>query len=112
MATHRKPPHSSPTDSPQTNNLAASPDQTLPQHNDASLAEKLHLPHMYNHNGHRVTKGIKPDGESGRGGFHPLHFAKIVWKSSCTASKWVNVLWPFVPAAMVLVSIINNSDNY
>jgi len=33
---------------------------------------------------------------------HPVHFFKIVWASSCTASKWVNVLWPFVPVAMVM----------
>ncbi|KAI5200900.1 putative vacuolar cation/proton exchanger 2 [Aureobasidium subglaciale] len=56
----------------------------------------------YNHNGHAVTKGIKPNGESGRRGIHPLHFLKICWRSSCTASKWVNVLWPFVPAAIAL----------
>ncbi|CAD0109134.1 unnamed protein product, partial [Aureobasidium uvarum] len=56
----------------------------------------------YNHNGHAVTPGIKPNGESGRRGVHPLHFFKICWASSCTASKWVNVLWPFVPAAIAL----------
>ncbi|KAI5248636.1 putative vacuolar cation/proton exchanger 2 [Aureobasidium subglaciale] len=56
----------------------------------------------YNTNGHAVTKGIKPNGESGRRGIHPLHFLKICWRSSCTASKWVNVLWPFVPAAIAL----------
>ena len=56
----------------------------------------------YNHNGHLVTKGIHPDGESGRRGIDPMHFVRIVWKSSCTVSSWVNVLWPFVPAAFVL----------
>ncbi|KAI4728982.1 putative vacuolar cation/proton exchanger 2 [Aureobasidium sp. EXF-10728] len=56
----------------------------------------------YNSNGHAVTRGIKPNGESGRRGFHPLHFFKICWASSCTASKYVNVLWPFVPAAIAL----------
>ncbi|THV86971.1 putative vacuolar cation/proton exchanger 2 [Aureobasidium pullulans] len=56
----------------------------------------------YNHNGHAVTPGIKPAGESGRRGFHPLHFFKVCWNSSCTASKYVNVLWPFVPAAIAL----------
>ncbi|TKX25362.1 vacuolar calcium ion transporter-like protein 1 [Elsinoe australis] len=67
------------------------------------LAEKLHLPHItHNHNGHKVTPGIRAEGESGRRGVDPLHFFKITWKSSCTASKWVNVLWPFVPAAIVM----------
>lgn len=58
----------------------------------------------YNSNGHAVTKGIKPNGESGRRGFSPIHFFKVCWASSCTASKYVNVLWPFVPAAIALVS--------
>ncbi|KAK2610478.1 hypothetical protein N8I77_003905 [Diaporthe amygdali] len=49
---------------------------------------------------HRVT--IAHEGESGRSGFHPRHFFHVLWLSSCTISKWVNVLWPFVPAAFVL----------
>ena len=56
----------------------------------------------FNHNGHRVTRGIHPDGESGRGGFHPVHFFRVIWRSSSTVSCWVNVLWPFVPAAIAL----------
>ncbi|CAK1363740.1 unnamed protein product [Cercospora beticola] len=58
--------------------------------------------HRVNHAGHRVTPGIQPDGESGRSWFHPWHFFKIIWTSSCTASKWTNVLWPWTIAAMVL----------
>ncbi|KAL2444479.1 Vacuolar cation/proton exchanger 2 [Exophiala dermatitidis] len=57
---------------------------------------------QYNHNGHAVTPGIHPDGESGRRGIDPLHFLRIVWRSSCKVSSWVNVLWPFVPAAIAL----------
>ncbi|KAJ0107840.1 hypothetical protein J7T55_007051 [Diaporthe amygdali] len=49
---------------------------------------------------HRVT--IAHEGESGRSGFHPRHFFHVLWLSSCTISKWVNVLWPFVPAAFVM----------
>lgn len=60
------------------------------------------LGHRVNHNGHRVTPGIQPDGESGRRGVHPLKMARICWRSSCTASKWTNVLWPFSIAALVL----------
>ena len=56
----------------------------------------------YNHNGHKITRHISADGESGRKGIHPLHFFRIIWKSSCTASKWVNLLWPFVPAAIAV----------
>ncbi|KIX01599.1 calcium/proton exchanger [Rhinocladiella mackenziei CBS 650.93] len=57
---------------------------------------------QFNHNGHEVTPGIHPDGESGRRGIHPVEFTRIIWKSSSTVSSWVNVLWPFVPAAIAL----------
>ncbi|KAL2282877.1 hypothetical protein FJTKL_10256 [Diaporthe vaccinii] len=49
---------------------------------------------------HRVT--IAHEGESGRSGFHPRHFFHVLWLSSCTVSKLVNVLWPFVPVAFLL----------
>ncbi|KAF5657129.1 Ca2+:H+ antiporter [Fusarium heterosporum] len=52
------------------------------------------LPHLSSHIAH--------EGESGRSGFHPRHFLTVLWRSSCTASKWVNVLWPFVPVAIIL----------
>ncbi|KAF4333735.1 Ca2+:H+ antiporter [Fusarium beomiforme] len=52
------------------------------------------LPHISSHIAH--------EGESGRSGFHPRHFLSVLWRSSCTASKWVNVLWPFVPIAIIL----------
>ncbi|KFA75824.1 hypothetical protein S40288_01949 [Stachybotrys chartarum IBT 40288] len=45
---------------------------------------------------------IAHEGESGRSGFHPRHFLIVLWRSSCTASMLVNVLWPFVPVAIVL----------
>ncbi|KAJ9615297.1 hypothetical protein H2200_001372 [Cladophialophora chaetospira] len=57
---------------------------------------------QFNHNGHAVTPGIHPDGESGRRFVHPIEMLKIIWISSCTASSWVNILWPFVPAAIAL----------
>lgn len=62
----------------------------------------------YNHNGHLVTKGIQPEGESGRKGIHPLHFLRICWRSSCRVSRVVNVLWPFVPAAIAVRYATNN----
>lgn len=58
--------------------------------------------HRVNHMGHRVTPGIQPDGESGRSWFHPWHFIKIIGLSSCTASRFTNVLWPFTIAAFIL----------
>jgi Ca2+:H+ antiporter len=42
------------------------------------------------------------EGESHRSGFHPQHFLRITWRSSCTASKYVNILWPFAVLAIVL----------
>ncbi|KAH6981279.1 Sodium/calcium exchanger protein-domain-containing protein [Ilyonectria sp. MPI-CAGE-AT-0026] len=52
--------------------------------------------HDEHHGGH------ENEGESGRSGFHPTHFLAVLWRSSCTASMLVNVLWPFVPLAIVL----------
>ena len=73
----------------------------------------IHMPHLantpgYNHNGHKITKGIKPDGESGRSWIHPVHFLRICFRSSSTASKLVNFLWPFVPAAIAIHFIYPN----
>ncbi|KAF2157016.1 putative vacuolar cation/proton exchanger 2 [Myriangium duriaei CBS 260.36] len=68
---------------------------------DQDFSEKQRLP-SHNHNGFKVTRGIRPEGESGRRGIHPLHFFSIVWRSSCTASKWVNILFPFVPTAIAV----------
>ncbi|KAF7563371.1 hypothetical protein G7046_g709 [Stylonectria norvegica] len=45
---------------------------------------------------------IAHEGESGRHGFQPRRFFSILWRSSCTASKLVNVLWPLVPVAIIL----------
>ncbi len=55
-----------------------------------------------NHNGHRVTKGIHADGESGRSWIHPWHFTRICFRSSSHASMAVNILWPIVPAAIAV----------
>ena len=45
---------------------------------------------------------VAQEGESGRKGFHPTKFLSITWRSSCNASKYVNVLWPFVLIAIIL----------
>lgn len=46
------------------------------------------------------TPHIKAAGESGRRGLSPLHFFKIIATSSNKVSAAVNILWPFVPAAL------------
>lgn len=74
------------------------PDPTIHREEHSS---HLHLP-RYNHNGHLVSKGIHPDGESGRKWMHPWMFLKICYKSSSRISTLVNVLWPFVPAAIAI----------
>jgi Ca2+:H+ antiporter len=61
---------------------------------------------QYNHNGHEVTKGLHPDGESGRKGFNPLKFVVICGRSSSTLSMITNCLWPIVPVAIALVCIL------
>jgi Ca2+:H+ antiporter len=45
---------------------------------------------------------IKPAGESGRRGFHPLHFFRIVLRSASWISAAVNILWPVVPVALAV----------
>jgi Ca2+:H+ antiporter len=49
----------------------------------------------------RMTE-VRREGESGRSGFQPGPFLRILWRSSCTASMAVNVLWPVVPVAFLL----------
>jgi len=44
---------------------------------------------------------VREHGESGRVGFHPMHFLRITFLSSNRVSRAVNLLWPFVPAAIV-----------
>ncbi|KAK0324108.1 hypothetical protein LTR82_004544 [Friedmanniomyces endolithicus] len=55
-----------------------------------------------NHLGHVVTRYVHPDGESGRKYFHPWHFLRICFRSTSTASKLTNLLWPFTIAAMIM----------
>ncbi|ETS82492.1 hypothetical protein PFICI_04368 [Pestalotiopsis fici W106-1] len=53
----------------------------------------------------RPQKGlvrVKSAGESGRRGLHPLHFFRIVWRSTSWLSRAVNILWPIVPAAIAV----------
>ncbi|KAI1921075.1 hypothetical protein LOZ07_003151 [Ophidiomyces ophidiicola] len=75
-------------------------DSTMPSPN---IPEKDHhslLP-VYRQNG-RLLLRIETAGESGRSGFHPLSFLKICAKSTTPISMYVNVLWPFVPPAIIL----------
>lgn len=51
---------------------------------------------------HHGAIGIQPAGESGRSGFHPVKFLKIIWHSNTKASRLCNVLWPVVPAAVTV----------
>jgi Ca2+:H+ antiporter len=81
---------------------AQEPKSEVPHGNSNGNGHHMHLP-RFNHNGHKVTKGIEPEGESGRKGFHPLKFLRITWKSNSVISSWVNILWPMVPVAIALV---------
>lgn len=49
-----------------------------------------------------LTNGIPEEGESGRSGFQIRHFLSVLWRSSSQISMLVNLLWPFVAAAIVL----------
>lgn len=98
----RIPPHSSSS----TGSRRARRGRPEPQKHEHHYGHHSHqngdLP-QYNHNGHKVTKGIQPDGESGRKGIHPLRFVRICFRSTSRLSKWLNLLWPFIPAAIAIV---------
>ncbi|QDS69703.1 hypothetical protein FKW77_009788 [Venturia effusa] len=81
------------------------PNSGGPMTNDKAVDESSYPAHKRSlplHHGQKVTKGVKAQGESGRRGVHPIHFLRICFRSSCTLSKFVNILWPFVPAAFAL----------
>ena len=60
------------------------------------------LPSIHVHSPHNGIISIAHEGESGRSGFHPQHFISVLWRSSSQVSMLVNILWPFVPAAIIL----------
>lgn len=67
----------------------------LDAHHSGSVADDNGHHHPGNHH-------VASEGESGRSGFHPGHFLKVLWRSSCTAAMLVNLLWPVVPVALIL----------
>lgn len=66
-------------------------DESLPTHKEKNQKEKL--PPIFH---------VDPAGESGRSGIDPKFFLKICVRSTCTLSMVVNILWPFVPPAIVI----------
>ena len=85
----------------QTDGTAEKPNATSAGTSNGNVSKHHVLP-TYTHNGHLVTRGIHPDGESGRSGFSFKHFPKLVWRSSSRVSLFTNLLWPFFPAAIAL----------
>ena len=69
---------------------------------DGGISEKHHRDGLGGPKESRLPRGINKDGESNRRGINPWLFLKICFRSSCTISKYVNVLWPFVPAAIAI----------
>ena len=65
--------------------------------------------HHSTHGLHAWRKKIKHDGESGRKGFHPIQFVRICFRSSSKPSRALNVLWPVIPAAIVVHFAIPSS---
>ncbi|KAF4340347.1 Ca2+:H+ antiporter [Fusarium beomiforme] len=77
----------------------SSDDRTLPVPNTYSEHKRGEKRHPGNS---KMSRYIKPAGESGRKGFHPIHFSKISFRSASRASLLCNFLWPFVPAAIAV----------
>lgn len=88
------------------------PSTPLPAQHRDHHALPFHRTNLLNHNGHKVTKYIHPDGESGRGGIHPWHFLRICFRSASTPSMCVNVLWPIVPAAIAVYYIYHSTGHH
>ncbi|KAI1379356.1 hypothetical protein F4677DRAFT_328953 [Hypoxylon crocopeplum] len=61
--------------------------------------------------GRRGLIRVKSAGESGRSGLHPIQFLAITWRSTSWLSRAVNILWPFVPAA-IAVHYVTSIDNH
>lgn len=59
------------------------------------------LPTHHNGHAHPSHEELHNHGESGRSGIHPLKFLMICFKGTTPVSRYVNILWPFVPAAIV-----------
>lgn len=73
-----------------------------PSSDEEAHRKPKHNLHYRNRWGRRLNKHIKEEGESGRKYIHPLKFFRIIFRSSCKASMFVNLLWPFVPVAIIL----------
>lgn len=74
---------------------SSSRDPALPRH------EPVQHRHDDGNGWSTLTPHIKAAGESGRRGFGTEFFG-IAFRSSCKASRYVNVLWPVVPAAIAV----------
>jgi Ca2+:H+ antiporter len=74
----------------------------MPDHDDHGDESAPLLPSIHVHSPHNGIISIAHEGESGRSGFHPQHFVSVLWRSSSQVSMLVNILWPFVPAAIIL----------
>ncbi|KAJ5006801.1 Vacuolar calcium ion transporter, partial [Colletotrichum sp. SAR 10_99] len=76
-----------------TSGISGNDRDSLPVYNNA---------HPHRRPPPRSKVRVKPSGESGRKGFHPMKFLKITWKSSSRASLVCNFFWPVVPAAFAV----------
>lgn len=59
----------------------------------------------------RAFFAVRPEGQSGRSGFHPFKFLRITFRSASWVSMIVNVLWPLVPAAIAMRYTLNDGDH-
>lgn len=79
-------------------NLEASQEKGAQQSSILPTHEKQHHSNRYVLGLFRVNSA----GESGRTGIHPFHFLLVCFRSVTPVSMMVNILWPFVPAAIAM----------
>ncbi|KAH9895418.1 hypothetical protein F4778DRAFT_794298 [Xylariomycetidae sp. FL2044] len=90
-------------DDPPAYSILGSDTRVTNNHNNNNNTETAPLlASTLRHHVQLVNDIIADEGQSGRTGFHPKHFLRVLWRSSCRASMLVNVLWPFVPVAIAL----------
>jgi len=84
---------STPSLGAQESGVNRSPSPTVPPGSRRRRAAASWLSRLYS---------VRNAGESGRRGFHPFFFVVIIFRSEGHIRRAVNLLWPTVPAAVVL----------
>ena len=95
-----------PSTEPESQTISHTPDTEAHVDRDGNSNKSSLLPthnekKAHSHALHGLFR-VNTAGESGRKGVHPIKFLNICFRSTTKVSMAVNVLWPFVPAAIAM----------